>query len=183
LTADIWFFLAIGFSFAGYATYLIGLRRELVEPNRASWLIWSAATTLEALTYAAVNPGAPQGWVFAVSAVACILVTLSLLRRSYWAMPTQSESFCIAACLVALIVWLVFRERSAFLDRTGKEALNMQLSYLVYFFVSGLLMFVLIGFVLLPIVGVAWLVLMIIATVKVSSHEEYRYPAIIRFIR
>jgi hypothetical protein len=48
--------------------------------------------------------------VFAVSAVACILVTLSLLRRSHWAMPTQSEALCIAACFSALIVWLVFRE-------------------------------------------------------------------------
>lgn len=110
LTADIWFFLAIGFSFAGYATYLIGLRRELVEPNRASWLIWSAATTLEALTYAAVNPGAPQGWVFALSSVACILVTLGIWRRSSWAAPSPTETFCIAASLSALILWLAFRE-------------------------------------------------------------------------
>jgi len=110
LTADIWFFLAIGFSFAGYATYLIGLRRELVEPNRASWLIWSAATTLEALTYAAVNPGAPQGWVFALSSIACILVTIGIWRRSSWAPPSPTETLCIAASLSALMLWLVFRE-------------------------------------------------------------------------
>jgi hypothetical protein len=110
LAADIWFLLAIGFSFAGYATYLIGLRRELVEPNRASWLIWSAATTLEALTYAAVNPGAPQGWVFALSSIACILVTLGIWRRSSWALPSSTETFCIAASLTALMLWLVFRE-------------------------------------------------------------------------
>ena len=107
---DFWFVLAVGLSFSAYVVYLLGLRRQQVRPNRASWLIWSAATALEALTYAAVNPGAPQGWVFAVSAVACILVTLSLLRRSHWAMPTQSEALCIAACFSALIVWLVFRE-------------------------------------------------------------------------
>lgn len=107
---DLWFVLAVGLSFAAYAVYLVGLRRQTVRPNRASWLIWSAATALEALTYAAVNPGAPQGWVFAVSAVACIVVTMSLLRRSYWAMPSQSETFCIAACLTALVIWLVFRE-------------------------------------------------------------------------
>ena len=110
LTADIWFLLAIGFSFAGYATYLIGLRRELVEPNRASWLIWSAATSLEALTYAAVNPGAPQGWVFALSSIACILVTIGIWRRSSWAPPSPTETFCIAASLSALMLWLVFRE-------------------------------------------------------------------------
>jgi uncharacterized protein len=84
--------------------------------------------------------------------------------------------------LAPLIVWLVFRDRSAFLDRTGKEALNMQLSYLVYFFVAGLTVFLLIGLALLPLVGLAWLALMIVATVRVASFEDFRYPAIIRFV-
>jgi uncharacterized Tic20 family protein len=89
----------------------------------------------------------------------------------------------VLGVLAPLVVWLVFRERSAFLDRTGKEALNMQLSYLIYFLVAGISIIVLIGLVLLPLVGIAWLVLMIVATVKVASLEDYRYPAIIRFIR
>ncbi len=110
MTVEIGLLLAVGFSFAGYAAYLVGLRRELVEPNRASWLIWSAATGLEALTYAAVNPGAPQGWVFAVSAVACAIVTLAIWHRASWAPPSASETACIAASLSALLVWLVFRD-------------------------------------------------------------------------
>lgn len=110
MALDYWFLLAVGLSFTAYAVYLVGLRRHTVRPNRASWLIWSAATAMEALTYAAVNPGAPQGLVFAVSAVACVAVTLSLLRRSHWAMPSQTEALCIFACVTALIVWLVFRE-------------------------------------------------------------------------
>ena len=84
--------------------------------------------------------------------------------------------------IAPLIVWLVFRERSAFLDRTAKEALNMQLSYLIYFLVAGFSLILLVGLVLLPAVGIAWLVLMIVATVKVANFEDYRYPAIIRFI-
>ena len=84
--------------------------------------------------------------------------------------------------IAPLIVWLVFRERSAFLDRTGKEALNMQLSYLIYFVVAGFSLILLIGLILLPVVGVAWLVLMIIATIKVANLEDYRYPAIFRFV-
>jgi hypothetical protein len=107
---DIWFVLAIGLSFSGYAVYLLGLRRQTVRPNRASWLIWAAATSLEALTYAAVNPGAPQALVFAVSAVACVAVTLGIWRRSAWAPPSPTETFCIAASLTALMLWLVFRE-------------------------------------------------------------------------
>ncbi len=85
--------------------------------------------------------------------------------------------------IAPLVVWLVFKDRSAFLDRTGKEALNMQLSYLIYFIAAGISIFLLIGLLLLPLVGLAWLVLMIIATIKVASFEDYRYPAIIRFIK
>src|SRR3954447_25266269 len=88
----------------------------------------------------------------------------------------------VLGLIAPLVVWLVFRDRSAFLDRTGKEALNMQLSFLIYFFVSGLSILVLVGLVLVPLVGLAWLVLMIVASVKVASFEDYRYPAIIRFV-
>jgi len=64
----------------------------------------------------------------------------------------------------------------------GKEALNLQISYLLYFAVAGISIFVLIGLFLLPLVGLAWLMLMIVATVKVANLEDPRYPAIIRFI-
>ncbi len=105
-----WFILAIAASFAGYAVYLVGIRRELVRPNRASWMIWSTATAVEAVTYAAVNPQAPQSWVFLVSALACIAITLAIWRRSAWSAPTLSEGVCMAACLVSLLLWLAFKE-------------------------------------------------------------------------
>jgi uncharacterized protein len=85
--------------------------------------------------------------------------------------------------IAPLVVWLVFKDRSAFLDRTGKEALNMQLSYLIYFVVAFITLFLLIGLLLLPLVGLAWLVLMIVATIKVANFEDYRYPVIFRFIK
>ena len=89
----------------------------------------------------------------------------------------------VLGVIAPLVVWLVFKDRSPFLDRSAKEALNMQLSYLIYFMVAGFSIILLIGLLLLPIVGIAWLVLMILATVKVANFEDYRYPAIIRFIR
>jgi len=109
-TIEGWFITALALSAAGYGVYLVGLRRHLVEPNRASWLIWSAATGIEAATYAAVNPGAPQGWVFALSAIACVAVTLVMWRRSRWRSPSPPETFCMAAALAALLLWLLFRE-------------------------------------------------------------------------
>jgi len=105
-----WFLIALVCGFAGYALYLMGLRRQLVQPNRASWLIWSAATAAEALTYAAANPGVPQSWIFFGGTAACILTTLAIWRRSNWALPSVHEGFCMAACLSAIILWLVLRE-------------------------------------------------------------------------
>lgn len=89
----------------------------------------------------------------------------------------------VLGVIAPLVVWLVFKDRSPFLDRSAKEALNMQLSYLIYGVVSVLSIFLLVGLVLVPLVFVAWVVLMIMATVKVANFEEYRYPAIIRFIK
>jgi hypothetical protein len=105
-----WFLVALAATFAGYATYLAGLRRNLVEPNRVSWLIWSAATAVEASTYAAVNPDAPQRWVFLFATVACAAITLALWRRSAWSLPTRTESLCMAACLGSLAAWAMFRD-------------------------------------------------------------------------
>ena len=71
---SLWFLLAVTANFAGYLVYLTGLRRQLVQPNRASWLIWSAATLVEASTYAAVNPGAAPSVVFLISSAACLAI-------------------------------------------------------------------------------------------------------------
>ena len=109
MAIDPWFFIAIACSLGGYSLYLVGLRRQLVQPNRASWLIWSAATAVEAGTYAAVNPGALQGWVFALSTVACICVTLGIWSRSAWSVPSRGEMVCTAACLAALTLWIASR--------------------------------------------------------------------------
>ena len=107
---QILFLLALAASFAGYAAYLTGLKRDLVEPNRASWLIWSAATAVEASTYAAVNPEGLQRWVFLFATVACVAITVALWRRSAWTAPTHTEIFCIATSLTALAIWAMFRD-------------------------------------------------------------------------
>ncbi|WP_174285384.1 SET domain-containing protein [Sphingomonas bacterium] len=110
MTIEPWFIGAVALSLLGYGVYIVGLSRHLVEPNRASWLIWSAATGVEAATYAAVNPGAPQAWVFILSALCCVLVTAAMWRRSRWRTPTPVEGVCMTAALGSIALWLVFRE-------------------------------------------------------------------------
>jgi hypothetical protein len=107
---DPWLFTAIVLTGAGFATYLVALTRHLVEPNRTSWLIWATATGIEAGTYAAVNPDAPQATVFALSTVACVIITAAMWRRSRWRSPEPLEIACLVACLGALALWILFRE-------------------------------------------------------------------------
>ena len=90
--------------------------------------------------------------------------------------------WALAHVLAPLVIWLIKRADSPVIDATGKEVLNFQISYSIYLAVSGLLCFVFIGFLLLPILFVAWITLIIIATVKTSNGEQYRYPGIIRFL-
>jgi uncharacterized Tic20 family protein len=50
-------------------------------------------------------------------------------------------------------------------------------------YISGVLCFVLIGFLLLPVVVLIHLVFTIIAAVKASNGEWYRYPFAIRLVK
>ena len=86
------------------------------------------------------------------------------------------------AFLGPLIVMLTKGNESAFVRRQAVESLNFQLSMLIYFVVSAILILVLIGFLLMLVVAVLWLVFTIMAAVKASNGEEYRYPLTIRMV-
>ncbi|MGO4782038.1 DUF4870 domain-containing protein, partial [Lysobacter sp. 2RAB21] len=70
-----------------------------------------------------------------------------------------------------------------FVADQGKEALNFNITALIAGIVSFLLTFVLIGLVLLPLVGLAWLVLTIMAALAANKGEEYRYPWTLRLVK
>jgi hypothetical protein len=81
-----------------------------------------------------------------------------------------------------LVVWLIKKDQSPYLDQQGRELLNFQISYLIYAFVAFLLCFVLIGIPLLIVIGVATLVLTIIGIVRASDGQVYRFPFTIRLL-
>ncbi|WP_310964170.1 DUF4870 domain-containing protein [Nocardioides terrisoli] len=87
------------------------------------------------------------------------------------------------AFLGPFLVLLVKGDQSPFVRRQAVESLNFQLSVLIYGLVSLVLCLLLIGFLLLIVLGVAWLVLTIVGAVKASSGEDYRYPLTIRMVR
>ena len=113
------------------------------------------------------DASAPRNW-----AAACHLAALC----GYASVP-------LGFVLGPLIVWALRRDRYPLVDDQGKEALNFQLSMLLYTLACIPLICVCVGIVLLVLLGVLHFVLMIVAAVRASSGERYRYPLTIRFLK
>lgn len=82
-----------------------------------------------------------------------------------------------------LVIWLLKREESEFVDYHGKEYFNFFVSYFIYGVISTILMIVLIGFVLIFVVGILMVIFTIIAAVKSYQGERYRFPLTIHFLK
>ena len=82
-----------------------------------------------------------------------------------------------------LIVWLIKKDQSWFVNDQGKEALNFQISVTIYLIISAILVFVVVGIVLVIAVAVGALILVIVAAVRANEGVSYRYPLTMRFIK
>lgn len=106
-------------------------------------------------------------------------------------MPSQEERTMALLCHLLgfltsvvgpLILWMIKKDESTFIDDQGKEALNFQITMLIGYVVTGALTMVFIGCLLLPIVLLVDLVFSIMAAMKANQGERYRYPFAIRMI-
>jgi len=81
-----------------------------------------------------------------------------------------------------LVIWLLKKDADPFIDDQGKEALNFQITVTIAAVVSALLTLVFVGFLLLAVILVAWLVLVIMAALKAKDGVAYRYPFTLRLL-
>jgi len=81
-----------------------------------------------------------------------------------------------------LIVWLIKKQDLPALDAEGRKVLNFQISYTIYMIIAGATVCIWIGWVLLPLIFILWLVFTIIGAVKVSNGEPYEFPFTIRML-
>ena len=83
-----------------------------------------------------------------------------------------------------LIFWLVYKDRSKFLDANLKSALNFQLTMIVAWIASTILSAITLGIlsILFVAIGVLILVFCILAFVKTRNGENYTYPLSIKFV-
>lgn len=82
-----------------------------------------------------------------------------------------------------LVIWLLKKDESSFINYHGREYFNFFISYTVYSVISGILIFLIVGIILLWILGIMALIFTIIAAVKAYEGNEYRFPLIFRVIK
>ena len=82
-----------------------------------------------------------------------------------------------------LVIWLLKKDESSFINYHGREYFNFFISYSVYSVISGILIFLVVGIFLLWILGIMALVFTIIAAVKAYEGNEYRFPLVFRLIK
>lgn len=99
-----------------------------------------------------------------------------------WTILSHLSSLIGVGIILPLIVYLAMRKDSEYIASNAREALNFHLSILIYSLLCIPLIFVVIGIPLLIVLGIASLILGIIAAVKASDGGCYRYPLTLRLV-
>ena len=93
----------------------------------------------------------------------------------------------ITCLLGPLIIWLIKKDESPFVNDQGKEAVNFQLSILLGYVLAGILSFIPIvncfTWLFFPAFGIAGLVFGILGCLEANKGVVYRYPYALRFIK
>ncbi len=88
-----------------------------------------------------------------------------------------------------LVIWLVKKDTHAFAADQAKEALNFNITLLIIGLLLGLVTVITFGIGALLTVplglllGLAWLVLTILAAIKANEGTAYRYPFTLRLVK
>ena len=99
-----------------------------------------------------------------------------------WSMLSHLSALLGVGFLLPLVVYLAMRKESEYVATNAREALNFHITVLIYGLCCIPLAFVLIGIPLLIVLALGSLVLAIIATIKASDGQCYRYPLTLRFV-
>lgn len=82
-----------------------------------------------------------------------------------------------------LIMWLLKKDQSDYVNRQGKSSLNFEISLTIYVFVSILLIFIVIGIPILIALVIFQIVAVIIASIRAFDGQFFKYPMTIEFVK
>lgn len=105
-----------------------------------------------------------------------------------WAMLCHLSAFAgfffpFGGIIGPLICWLSRKDESAWVNENGKASMNFQLSMLLYIVLSIPLCFIIIGIPIIIFLATLKVVCVIIASIKASKGERFKYPLAIPFIQ
>lgn len=105
-----------------------------------------------------------------------------------WAMLCHLSAFAgfffpFGGIIGPLICWLSKRDESAWVNKNGKAALNFQLSILLYSILAAPLCIIIVGIPIILFLVTLKVICIIIASVKASKGEDFKYPISIPFIQ
>ena len=89
----------------------------------------------------------------------------------------------LTSFLAPLLIWLILRERSRFVDDQGKEALNFQIFLAIVYVVGAILTVIIVGFAIIFAAWVVSIVFGIQGAIVAGRGEPYRYPLSWRVIK
>lgn len=113
-------------------------------------------------------------------------ISVNLDQKSYLIIMHASAAgiFVLGplAFMVPLIMWLMKKDGNPTIDEHGKAALNFQISLAIYWAVACVLLFVLVGWVLMPLVYILAIVGAVKGAIEASNGKLYKYPLSFRLV-
>jgi len=85
--------------------------------------------------------------------------------------------------IAPIVIWSMKKEEMPMVDEHGKEVINFQISFTIWFIVAAIFVVLLIGIPMLIALGVLQVIFVIIGAIKADNGILYRYPLTIRFIK
>jgi uncharacterized Tic20 family protein len=82
-----------------------------------------------------------------------------------------------------LIIWLIKKDQSPFVDDQGKESLNFQIMLMIGYVIGTVTSALCIGFLIIPAVWIFGIIFSVIAALKAKDGIAYRYPVNLRLIK
>ncbi|HSQ90441.1 DUF4870 domain-containing protein [Romboutsia sp.] len=91
--------------------------------------------------------------------------------------------FNLIGFIVSYFVWKEYSKDSDFIKENGRRLLNFHISFVIYEIIAGILIFVIVGAILMPIVTIAYIVMTVIGMIRYGSHRDYKYSLTFDFIK
>lgn len=89
----------------------------------------------------------------------------------------------ISSFVGPLVIWMVKKDESPFVDDQGKESLNFQITLFIGYVISAVLSVLCIGYFMMMGLLVVDIIFCILAGIAANDGKAYRYPFAIRLIK